>query len=411
MRKKVILAIADGVGDLPCDELGKKTPLEYANTPNLDRYAKLGTTGIVDIIGPGIPIGTDLSHMILFGYEPEDYPGRGPIEASGAGIKLIDGDVAFRCNFATVDKNMNVLDRRAGRIRENTPELAHEINELKINGVTVLFREATEHRAVLVLRGKGLSDKVSDSDPKVIQGKTPYKKVKPLDDSAESKKTAEILNLLFPKVHKLLENHQVNKQRKEDGKLPANFILLRGAGQLSNLVPISEQLNFRGACIAAEGTVLGVGRIAGFDTYTHESLTGNLDTNIEKKAELVLEALQTHDFVAVNVKAPDLMGHDNDPKRKVQAIEMFDKLFDYIKPEELENTVLAVLADHSTPCERREHSGDPVPLLLFGQSIRVDRTDRYTETDCSYGGLSRMKGKELIDTLFDFMECKKKQGN
>lgn len=411
MRKKVILAIADGIGDRPCEELGGKTPLEYAQTPNLDTYAKQGATGIVDVLSPGIPVGTDLGHMLLFGYGLKDYPGRGPIEASGAGIKLEDGDVAFRCNFATVDEDMFVIDRRAGRIRENTSRLAQAINGIKIDGITVLFKEATEHRGVLVLRGEGLSAKISDSDPKRIEGKTPFKKVRDLDGSDEAKKTANIINLLFPKIYQVLKDHDVNKERIIDGKLPANFLLLRGAGQLINIRPITEKFNFKGACIAAEGTVLGVARIAGFDTYTHESLTGNIDTNIEKKAELVLKALESHDFVAVNIKAPDLMGHDNNPLKKVQAIEMFDKLFDYLKPEYLDNTILAVVADHSTPCEREEHSGDPVPLLLYGKGVRVDRSDKYSEIDCSYGGIGRIKGNELVDTLFDFMERTKKQGN
>ena len=144
MNKKVILAVADGVGDRPCEILGGKTPLEYASTPNLDKLASMGPTGIMDVHGAGIPVGTDLGHMILFGYGLEDYPGRGPIEAFGREIELQAGDVAFRSNFATVNENLCVVDRRAGRIRENTNLLAQSLNNIEIDGIKVIFKEATD---------------------------------------------------------------------------------------------------------------------------------------------------------------------------------------------------------------------------------------------------------------------------
>ena len=167
MNKKVILAIADGIGDRPIPELDNQTPLEYAATPHLDRLAVEGASGIMDIIGPGIPIGTDIAHMILFGYCQKDYPGRGPIEALGRNIILEPGDIAFRANFATVDKDLKVTDRRAGRIRKDTHRLAQSLNGMEIDGVKILFREATEHRALLVLKGENLSAEITDTDPKI----------------------------------------------------------------------------------------------------------------------------------------------------------------------------------------------------------------------------------------------------
>ena len=166
MKKKIIVAIADGVGDRPNVELGGLTPLQYAKTPHLDQLAKEGMTGIMDLISPGITVGTDMGHLILFGNPSVNYPGRGPMEAAGVGMDLQPGDVAFRCNFATRGDNNIVIDRRAGRIRERTNELAEIINGLQIEDVTFLFKEATEHRAVLVMRGEGLSAKVTDTDPK-----------------------------------------------------------------------------------------------------------------------------------------------------------------------------------------------------------------------------------------------------
>lgn len=411
MKKKIILIIADGVGDRPCIELDNMTPLEYAKTPNLDKLAKTGITGVMDVLGPGIPIGTDLGHMVLFGYGLEDYPGRGPIEASGAGLMLEPGDVAFRCNFATVDEDFNVLDRRAGRIREKTHILADAINGIEIDGVKILFKEATEHRAVLILRGQGLSANISDTDPKILNEKTKYRKSQGTDGSKESIYTANILNKFLLKAYEILSDHDINKDRKIKGKLPANFILTRGAGMMPNIKKITEELNFKASCVAAEGTVLGVARLAGFKAISHKEMTGNIDTNIELKAKKAIEELEHSDFVAINLKAPDLMGHDNNPKGKVKAIELFDKLIENILKYDLNNTIIALAADHSTPCERKEHSGDPVPILINGPGVRIDKIEKYNEIDCSHGGLGRIKGHEFVWTLYDYLELVKKEGN
>lgn len=411
MKRKVILAIADGIGDRPCEELGGMTPLEYAKTPTLDKLAKTGTTGIMDLLGPGIPVGTDLGHMILFGYGLENYPGRGPIEVSGAGLILEPGDVAFRCNFATVDEELNVVDRRAGRIRENTDILASSINGIEIDGIKVLFKEATEHRAVLILRGEGLSANITDSDPKVLNGKTKYKIVESTDGRKESIYTANILNNFLLKVAEILKEHEINKERKIKGELPANFILTRGAGIMPSLKKITEELGFKASCIAAEGTVLGVARLAGFNVISEIGMTGNKDTNVELKAKKVIDELEENDFVVVNLKAPDLMGHDGNPMGKVEAIELFDKLIENILSYNLNDTIIAIAADHSTPCERKEHSGDPVPILINGPGVRRDKIEKYSEIECCHGGLGRIKGQEFVWTLYDYLEITKKQGN
>lgn len=180
---------------------------------------------------------------------------------------------------------------------------------------------------------------------------------------------------------------------------------------MPNLKKITEELNFKGSCIAAEGTVLGVARLAGFNTVADIEMTGNKDTNVELKAKKAVEQLQDNDFVVINLKVQDLMGHDGNPKGKVEAIELFDRLIGNILKHDLKDTIIAIAADHSTPCERREHSGDPVPILINGPGVRRDRIERYNEIDCSHGGLGRIKGSEFIWTLFDYMELTKKQGN
>ncbi len=413
MKNKILLGIADGVGDRPCQGLGYMTPLEYADTPHLDRLAAGGSAGLMDLHAPGTPVGTDLGHMILFGYSLKDYPGRGPIEAFGEGLELQPGDVALRCNLATVGEDMLVLDRRAGRIREGAEKLAEALHGMRVEDVQILFREATEHRAILVLRGEGLSAAISDTDPKDVGRRV--KECLPLDSSPQALRTADILNRVIKRAHEILRNHPVNEAREREGRKPANCILTRGAGCMPELEKTAEKMGFRGACVAAESTVLGVARLAGFTPITSPSFTGNMDTDIREKARMAVEALKENDFVALHFKATDLMGHDDDPVGKAEAIRLFDQMMgmavEGIEKEGIEGVIVALAADHSTPCERREHSGDPVPVVISGRNIRKDGVTAYNETACATGGIGRIRGRDMINTLLDYLEVTPKEGN
>lgn len=215
---KCIILIIDGMADRPTKENDYKTPLQAAKTPNMDKIAEEGINGIMDPISPGIRVGSDTAHLSILGYDPyKVYTGRGPFEAAGVGVDVKPGDIAFRCNFATVDENFVVLDRRADRIREGTDKLAETINSMKLEeDVEIIFKESTGHRAVLVLRGENLSDKITDADPKVENKRV--KDVKPLDDSFEAKFTASILNKFVKNSYKLLEKHPINLKRIKEGK-------------------------------------------------------------------------------------------------------------------------------------------------------------------------------------------------
>ena len=308
---------------------------------------------------------------------------------------------------------MHIVDRRAGRIREGTKELADALNGMVIDGITVLFKEATEHRAVMVLRGENLSSAISDTDPKKegLRIKTSTAK----DDSKEAAFTADLLNKVIVKAHEILKNHPLNIKRIEEGKFSANCIVTRGAGKMPKIKKITEKLKFKACCVAAEDTVLGVANLAGFETIHKSSFTGNIDTNIEEKAKAAVEALKTNDLVVLHYKATDLMGHDNNPQGKVETIEKYDNMLkivlDLIKEEKLDDVIIALAADHSTPCERKEHSGDPVPVLINGKSIRKDYVEKYDEISCSQGGLNRIKGSDFISILLDYLELTVKQGN
>ncbi len=412
MKNKILLAIADGLGDRPVECLGGKTPLEYAKKPTLDALAANGSSGIMDLYKLGTPVGTDLGHMLLFGYDYTDYPGRGPIEALGEGVELEAGDIAFRVNFATVDSKLVVVDRRAGRIRKDTDRLASSLTGMLIEDVKVIFKEATEHRAVLILKGPGLSQDISYTDPKVEAVK--YKEAKATTPTPEAEKTARILNQVLSNAHRILLQHPVNMERETAGEKPANFILTRGAGIKPNLRKTADDLKIRAACIAAESTVLGAARLAGITPITDPRFTGNIDTDIALKAKTAVDALKENDFVVLHFKATDLMGHDNDPQGKVNAVEAFDKMLGFVM-EGLsaieENVIVALGADHSTPCERREHSGDPVPVVISGKNIRKDGITTYDEMAAARGGLNRISANMFFNYLMDYLEATKKKGN
>jgi 2,3-bisphosphoglycerate-independent phosphoglycerate mutase len=200
-EKKILLIVCDGLSDRPAMEFDMKTPLQAARKPAMDALARHGMNGVMDVIAPGVIPGSDTAHLALFGYDPyKVYNGRGPIEAAGAGVPVLKGDVAFRCNFATVDKSMKIIDRRAGRIKAGTSELAQTLTGMTIGGVTAVFKEGSEHRAVLVLKGPGLDHRVSDVDPHT-EGKIRHSK--PL--VPEAAKTADVLNEFVRRSFDLLQ--------------------------------------------------------------------------------------------------------------------------------------------------------------------------------------------------------------
>jgi 2,3-bisphosphoglycerate-independent phosphoglycerate mutase len=407
MECKLLMVILDGLGDRPIRELGWKTPLQASRKEHIDAFAEHGINGLMDPIAPGVPAGSDTSHLALLGYDPyEVYTGRGPFEAVGVGIQAKPGDIALRCNFSTVDKGLIVRDRRAGRIRQGTVELAKALDGLEIDSIRVLFRAGTEHRAALVLRGPGLSPKVSDPDPHDVGHKVA--RAEPL--APEARTTATALNRFVEESHRILEEHPVNRERVKAGLPPANIVLPRGAGEFPHLEPLERAWGLRAACIAGVTLVKGICRAVGMEILEVKGATGGLDTDMMAKAHAAVGALDHQDLVFINIKAPDVAGHDGKPQDKIAAVEGADQVFKYLSGELPEAVVLALTADHSTPCALGNHSGDPVPLLIHGPSARVDRVRFFDELSAADGGLGRLRGKELLPVLLDLAYRSKKFG-
>ncbi len=401
--------IIDGMADRPLGELGGKTPLEAAQTPNMDHMAKLGVNGIMDSIKPGIRPGSDTAHLSILGYDPyEVYTGRGPFEAAGVGVEVRPGDIAFRCNFSTADTNGVITDRRAGRIREGTAQLAETLNTIVLEeDVEVIFKESTGHRAVLVLRGEGLSDQISDADPK-HDGKV-VKEVVGLDDSPEAERTAIILNKVIHKSYELLKDHPVNLKRTKNGEPPANIVLPRGAGAVPNAEPFDDKYGVKSACIAETGLIQGIAQIVGMDIIEVEGATGGVDTNLDNITSSILQnASMDYDFLLINIDGADEAGHDGNLEEKVEFIEKVDAVIG--KVMELEDVYFILTADHSTPISVMDHTGDPVPIVIKGPDVRVDQVNQFHERAAATGGISRIRGSDIMNILMDLMNRSTKFG-
>ncbi|MFH1422251.1 MAG: 2,3-bisphosphoglycerate-independent phosphoglycerate mutase [Planctomycetota bacterium] len=414
-KKRAVIIIQDGLGDRPVRSLGNKTPLEVANTPNFSKLAKNGICGLMDPVAPGVRVGTDVGHLALFGYDPlKTYCGRGPIEAAGIDLEMKAGDIAFRANFATVTDDLTVVSRRAARIREGTAELASALNGIKLSdGTEVIFKQATEHRAVLILRGDHLSPLVSASDPGPrMEGSKVRKIVPEMQTSRAAVKTAQLAEEFSACAHQILTNHQINIQRKNRGLPPANYVLLRGAGIKRKMRTVTERFNISGACVYAESTIKGIAKLAGFSVITDSSFTANLDTNVQGKMEKALEAMENHDVVVVHYKGPDIAAHDNKPFEKVSFIEKVDAACGYLMsnlrhPDE---TYIALTSDHATPCEIGEHTADPVPVLISGYGVITDGVENYNERSCGKGALGRITANHFLLSVLDMIDATYRMG-
>ncbi len=394
---KAILLIIDGLGDLPTP----KTPLQAAKTPNLDELAKKGMTGLLSPIAKYIVPGSDTSHLQLLGYDPAFfYRGRGPFEALGLGIDLHEGDIAFRANFATV-KGGSVVDRRAGRIETEVSSKLSTRLSMKIEDVEVIFKNSVEHRGALVLRGPGLSSSVSETDP---HAKEPVFTCQPLDDSQEAAKTARIVNRFTKLAMEKLANAEENKKRK----LPANAVLLRGAGHYEPAPSFYERFAMHGICVAGGALYKGVAAYMKMDIALVPGATGDKRTDLTAKAKAVAQALSNdYDFAFMHVKGCDSAGHDGDFKTKVAMLEKLDKAIPIL---EKTGAAIIVTGDHSTPVSLKKHTGHEVPILVY-RGERNDPVKKFDEISCMAGGLGHIKGRDIIPLILNITGRAKKYGS
>lgn len=404
MNKKYIFIICDGIGDLPIVELGNKTPLEAAKTSNLDRLASNGETGLMYVLGKGVRPNSDEAHLVLFGYDLKtDYPGRGPIEAAGVGIQLQEGNIAIRANLATVNKDLRAIDRRAGRI-ENCGGFIDELDGIEIDGIKFILKAGTGHRVSLVMRGKGLSDQISNSDvhyvteEKIVENweGLQVNTVQPLNNTPEAKFTAEVLEKFLRNAHKKLEQNPLNEERKKQGQLVGNYLLTRGPGYFKKLPSFQEKYGLSACCIAGAGLYKGLGVLMGMDLIDVPGATGMPDTDVEAKIQAAKDAISKYDFVFVHIKPTDIFGENGDFLGKKEFIEKIDRAIDSLEDT---GATICVTADHATPCSNKDHSADPVPVLIFRPGDTDGQAVKFGESECAKGSLGIIEGKDLLKTL------------
>jgi 2,3-bisphosphoglycerate-independent phosphoglycerate mutase len=373
---KIVLCSLDGLGGLPRPATGK-SELETARIPTLHGLAGRAACGLLRHVGPGITPGSGPGHLGLFGYDPLRYPvGRGVLEALGIDFELMAGDVAARGNFCTVDAQGRITDRRAGRIpTEMCVRLVERLRAIRLEGVQLFVEPVKEHRFVLVLRGAGLSGRLSETDPQQLGG--PALPVSALAPDAD--RTARLVNAFVEAARPLLRD-----------AAPANMLLLRGFDQRPQLPLFPDTFRLRAAAVAAYPMYRGLARLVGMDVLkTGGTFAEELDT-LEQQWE-------HHDFFFLHYKDTDKAGEDGDFDAKVAALERFDALLPRVLA--LRPDVLAVSGDHATPSVLAAHGWQPVPVLVSSPYCGGDLVSRFTERDCASGSLGVMPAQDLMPLL------------
>ena len=398
---KYVVVLGDGMADQPIEELGGKTPLEYAKTPMMDELAKVSEIGMVHTVPDGMSPGSDTANLSVLGYDPKIYySGRSPLEALSIGVPMKSTDVAIRCNLVTLseeedfNEKRRIIDHSSGEIStEDAAVLLDAVKEgLQREGYT--FYVGTSYRHLLIVDQGTVMPLTQPHDilGQVIGDKLPKDPV---------------LREMMEKSYDILVNHPINVERKKQGKNPANSCWFWGAGTRPSLMSFAEKNHKEGAMISAVDLLKGIAVGTGMKVIAVEGANGGLDTNYEGKAEAAVKALTEDgcDFVYVHVEAPDEMGHQGSVERKVQAIENLDQrvirpLVQGLNDADCDFRML-VLPDHPTPICIRTHTGDSVPYMLYDSTSPQSHSWAYNEREGAASGIYVPEGHHLIDKLFE----------
>lgn len=414
---KGIFVILDGVADEPLQSLGMITPLQAAKTPNLDVLARKSKIDYCYTVKQGVAPESSSAVVSLLGYDP-NFVSRGILEAIGSQIKLTRGDLALRCNFATIDElsTGNILDSRAGRTltTKEAKILAKAINSKVKLPFKFQFYPTVQHRGVLVFRG-GFSDNISNANPFYGNGvahanvKPKISFSKPLDDEDDSKLSADLVNRFIRQSHKILDDHPINRARARKGLYAANFILARGAG---SSLPKFKKLRGNWMALTYMPLEKGIAKVVGMKTnsFNYPKLKGidsygNLYNGLNRATKQAVRMLKKYkskyDYFYIHFKETDIPGHDNKPRDKVKMTELIDKkFFSFLRPFVLKNGLkLVVTADHTTSCRLKAHTDQPVPVLFYNPKIKMDKEQRFIEEQGLKG--KKIIGRKLLEkTLF-----------
>lgn len=401
---KHLIILGDGMADWAVQSLGNKTLLQYADTPYMDRLAKMGKTGMLKTVADGFHPGSEVANMSVMGYDlPTVYEGRGVLEAASIGVDLQPDDMAMRCNLVCVEGEL-LKNHSAGHISTEDADVLIKYLEKKLGSDKVHFYTGVQYRHLLVVKG---GDKHVACVPPHDVPLKPFRPnlVKALRPEAEE--TAALLNDLIMKSQELLANHPLNLKRVAEGKDPANSIWPWSPGYRPKMEPLSDKYPSikKGSVITAVDLIRGIGHYAGLRCIDVEGATGLYNTNYEGKAQAAIEALKTDDFVYLHIEASDEAGHEGDVPLKLKTIEYLDRravgpIYEAVKDWD-EPVAIAVLPDHPTPCELRTHTAEPIPFLIYYPGIEPDNVSTYDEVACQKGEYGLLDKDEFMNLFMD----------
>ena len=401
---KHLIILGDGMADWAVSSLEGKTLLQYADTPYMDRLARMGRTGILKTVADGFHPGSEVANMSVMGYDlPKVYEGRGVLEAASIGVDLQPGDMAMRCNIVCVEGDM-LKNHSAGHITTEEADVLIKYLEKELGSERIHFYTGVQYRHLLVVKG---GDKRIACIPPHDIPLQPFRPNMVKAICPEAQETADLLNDLIIQSQELLAKHPVNLKRIAEGKDPANSIWPWSPGYRPKMEPLAEKYPSirKGSVITAVDLIRGIGRYAGLRCIDVEGATGLYNTNYEGKAQAAIEALKTDDFVYLHIEASDEAGHEGDVPLKLKTIEYLDKrvvgpIYETIKDWE-EPVAIAVLPDHPTPCELRTHTSEPVPFLIYYPGIKPDETLAYDEVSCRKGGYGQLEKDEFMNLFMN----------
>ena len=395
---KYVVILGDGMADEPLAALNGKTPLDYANTPCMDRMACQGTMGLVQNVPEGMAPGSDVANLSVLGYDPSRcYSGRSPLEALSVGVAMEPEDVIFRCNLVTLTEQepyeeKKILDHSSGEISTEDADILMDAIRDAFDSQDISFYTGTSYRHIMVWKqGKTVSLEPPHDHLGTVIGPWLPKE--------------EILKEMMEKSYPILNAHPLNLERARQGKHKANSLWFWGAGTKPSLQNFREKTGLKGAMISAVDLLKGIAVGAGMEVYRVPGATGSIDTNYEGKAAAAAKALLEDgcDFVYVHVEAPDEMGHQGLISEKVRSIEDLDsRLISPLKKaldDSGEDYRMLILPDHPTPIRLRTHTGDPVPYLLFDSAKQEKKLARFTEEEAAQTGNFQPQGFRLLDQL------------
>ena len=391
---KYIVIVGDGMADYPLEELGDKTPLQAADTPNMDEIAAKGASGLFKTIPDNMGAGSDIANLSIMGYHPRKYyTGRGPLEAASMGVDVGGNDLVFRCNIIT-EENGRIKDYSAGHISSSEAEELLRAAAEAFSDVGE-FYPGISYRHVFILRDSS-NQLVSTPPHDALDGEITKHLLKP-----ENSPLAAKLNEMMLRSREVLSNHPVNLRRIKEGKNPGNMLWLWGQGTRPKMEPLQEKYGIRGAVVSAVDVIKGLGRYTGMEILEVEGATGYYDTNYEGKARAALDALRDKDYVYVHVEAIDEASHAGDVEMKIKALEDFDRrlvgeILDGL-PGLDDGVAIGLLPDHATPISVRTHVKDAVPFVIMGG--KKDDTQRFDEASARKGLYGLLKGEEFMRSL------------